>query len=236
MNGSDTLVINFTNQEDATAKAKWSPHDRLDITKDGLGWDGENSSSFDSWIETKPMPVGFSWRPLTQTGVQVVIDPAPSSFKLPNGQTSTPYPGQVYVRHSPDSKHWSSWQALRHDSAQDRNVGKRTFSGIVAIPHRERLNYQKRLTAYTKRTDVAWASDEEALAFLIVKEQPEFFRDNKSFIGYLQFLFEGSSRGSQRIREFRATAGWGMSGRHMPARDPATEKDRYVPWRFVAPK
>ena len=235
--GNNELAIDFTNQDDAISKATWSHPDRIKITKDGLGWEGESSSSIDSWIRTNPMPVGLSWRPLTHTNVYVTIDPAPSSYKLRNGQTQKiPYPGIVYVRYSPDRMHWSSWQALRYETDKEQFKGKSFFSGVVAVPHQARRNYQRHLEAYLQRKDVAWASDEAALAASILKKQPEFFRKNSPFIGYLQFLFEGSSRGSQRIRKFRASAGWGLSGMHMPARDPKAEKNRYGPWSFVAPE
>jgi hypothetical protein len=43
--------VDFTKAKDAQAKASWSPAEKLSITKEGLGWDGEGASSCDGWIE-----------------------------------------------------------------------------------------------------------------------------------------------------------------------------------------
>ncbi len=229
------LAIDFTDAEDAADKATWSVPDKLEITELGLGWDGKKTASFQGWIETKPLALGFAHRPVQAASLRVVISPTPTSFKLPNGQKSTPYVGQVFVRHSPDRKHWSSWHSLDRHKPNDHHPGLRSFAGKVSIPQRSRTEYEKYYYAFREREDVTWQDDEEEIAHTILKEQPHFFRDHKPFIGYVQFLFEGPFHGTQRIQEVKIIATWVVSGMHKQL--PPDNRDTFdrAPWKFVAP-
>lgn len=230
--GSESLAIDFTKPEDAKKKATWSDPGRLTITDKGLGWDGAENALREGWIQTQPLAVGLSWRPAQSVNVNVVISPAPKVITLPNGHQSTPGAGVMFVRHSPDGKHWASWQLL--NDVSDNKAAVRSFSGRVAIPHRDRAEYERLYEKYHK-LDVPWKSDEEALAAWIVKQQPNFFRDHRPFIGYVQFLFEESFWGGRRITRFEARASYGVNGMHSPPRDKGADKDRHIPWRFRAP-
>ena len=106
------LQIDFTNASDARSKATWFKPGKVTVSKDGLGWDGEAVASRDGWIQTKPLAVGMSWRLPTGVSARVSIHPLPAEVVLSNGQKTTPYGGDVYVRYSPDLEHWSSWQVL----------------------------------------------------------------------------------------------------------------------------
>ena len=143
------FAIDFTNAKDAAAKADWSEPKKLTVSANGLGRDGEPASSRDGWIQTKPLAVGLSWRAPSAISVRVTLRPSPAEFGLNNGQKSTPYGGDVYVRYSADLQHWSSWQVLQHAKPQTpyekRNPGRR-FQGPVGIPRRERREYGRLLS------------------------------------------------------------------------------------------
>lgn len=229
--------IDFTDAKDAEAKASWSPAEKLSITKDGLGWDGEGAASYDGWIETKPLAVGLSWRPAQTVNVRVVIVPAPAEIVLNSGQKYTPDAGDCYVRYSPDMKHWSSWQALQRDqprSVDEKRTPGRYYTGQVRVPYRENSEYRALVSEYSK-LDVPWKSDEEAAVRWILGRNPDFFARRLPFVGYLEFLVEGGFRGGQRIRSFRAEVSCGIGGEHYPPKDRAAYKERdSSPWRFKA--
>jgi hypothetical protein len=209
----------------------------LTVTRDGFGFDGEVQELREAWIQTKPLALGLSWRPPYAVSVRATILPPPTEINLKNGQKFTPYGGDVYVRYSPDRKHWSSWQALQSTEAQfpeeKKNPG-RYFSGTVRVPYRDREPYGKLLSDYS-RLDVPWKSDEEAAVRWILERDADFFSKQIPFIGYIQFMFEGSLYGGQRIRSLRAQVFYGMSGLASIPKDESIQKEREgVPWRFDA--
>lgn len=233
-----TLRIDFTNKKDAQKKAFWSPSDKMDITKQGLGRDGDPIFSIDGWIQTMPMALGLSWRAPYNISVRVTIPPPPIEIVLDNGQRGIPYVGDVYVRYSPDLKHWSSWKVLEHTGSlyrEDKKEPGRHYTATIRVPYRERSTYTKLLSDYAK-LDVTWKSDEEAAVHWILSRQPEFFSINIPFIGYVEFLFEGSIREGQRIKFLKADVSYlAMDGSHIPPKDTNAYKDRdSSPWRFKA--
>ena len=140
----------------------------------------------------------------------------------------------MFVRYSPDGKHWSSWQAMDYPKPQSQLVTKRKFTTFVNIPQRERQEYISYMKKYWK-LDVPWTSDEQALVKWILRQDPEFFSKHIPFVGYLQFLYEISLPAGQRITEFHATASFGLSGLHQPPKDRNVYKERdNIPWRFRA--
>ena len=232
--GMEELKINFTDKDDAKRKATWSEPDKINITKNGLGWDGEQNASRDSWIETIPLAVGLSWRPAQSAKITVEIEPEGKSITLPNGQTYTPSIGSMFVRYSPDGKHWSSWQAMNYPRPRGSAVTKRKYTAFVNVPRREREEYIRYLKKYWK-LDVPWVSDEEALVKWILRQDPKFFSKYIPFVGYLQFLYENSLPGGQRITKFHATANFGVGGMHQAPKDKEVYKKRgHIPWRFKA--
>ena len=231
------LDIDFTNKADASAKATWSEPELLNFTEEGLGWDGDAASLRDGWIQTEPLAIGLSWRPAVGANIRVSIHPKPAEFTLANGQKSTPYPGDVFVRHSPDRKHWSSWQVLQRVDGQptaDNQEPGRWFSGTIQTPHVEREEYNRRVREYS-RLDVPWTSDEEAAVKWLLGQEPDFFARHLPFAGYVQFRYEGGFYGGQRIKSFRADVSYGLSGLHQPPKDDAIYNERSsLPWRFDA--
>lgn len=231
------FTIDFANEKEATEKATWSEPDKLTITKKGLGWDGEAASSRDGSITTKPIAIGYSWRTPSSAMIRVTIDPAPTSLKLNSGQESTPYPGNIFVRYSTDSAHWSSWQVLPttkpYPEQEKASKPGRNFGGLIQIPRSDSAEFHEFLQTYSRRDDVPWASDQEAAAKWIHEQNPDFFAKNIPTIGYVQFLFEGSFYGGQRIERFFIDISYMMSGKHHPPKDPALRNDRdSIPWRF----
>lgn len=232
--GREELKINFTDIDDAKEKAVWYDPNKINITKNGLGWDGQQNASYDSWIQTIPLAVGLSWRPARSVNITVEIEPEVKSFTSPNGQTRTPYIGNMFVRYTPDGKHWSSWQAMDHPKPQRQPLYKRKFKAFVNIPRRERQEYISYMQKYW-RLDVPWTSDEEALVKWILKQDPEFFSKYIPFVGYLQFLYEISLPGGHRITKFHANAGFSLGGIHQAPKDKNVYKERdNIPWRFKA--
>jgi hypothetical protein len=228
------INIDFTSPRDAETKATWSEPDQIMVSRDGLGWDGDAAVLRDGWIQTKPLALGFSWRPAFGMSVRVAIQPPPHEFALNNGQKTTPYAGDVYVRYSPDLKHWSSWQSLQRaepQSIEEKKKPGRHYSGTVSVPYRERTEYGKLIADYS-RLDVPWKSDEEAAVKWILDRDPEFFSKRIPFIGYVEFLFEAGFYGGQRIQSFKAEIGYGIGGEALLPRDDAVSKNRDVPWRY----
>jgi hypothetical protein len=232
-----SLAIDFTDASDAKAKAAWSEPDKLTVSTNGLGWDGEAASSRDGWIETIPLALGLSWRPPHAVSIRVSIHPKPSEFVLNNGQKSTPYAGDVHVRYSPDLEHWSTWQVFQtsepQSNAEKQNPG-RHFSGTVRVPYSERDQYGKLISEYA-RLDVQWKSDEDAAVRWILDKEPDFFAKQLPFIGYVQFRYEAGFYGGQRVTSFKADVSYGMSGIHSAPKDKDAYKDRdSLPWSFRA--
>jgi len=237
--GFKSLAIDFTNADDAKAKATWSEPNKLNVTTNGLGWDGETVACRDGWVQTTPLALGESWRPPGRISVRVSIHPRPSEFVLNNGQKLT-CSGEVYVRYSPDLRHWSTWQVLETSEPQSyekQNPG-RHFSGTVCVPDAEREQYGKLISEYS-RLDVPWKSDEDAAVRWILEKNPDFFNKELPFIGYVEFRYEAGFYGGQRITSFKADVSYGMSGMHLLPKDKDSDsyKNRFSkPWSFQAEK
>lgn len=207
------LQIDFTNNTDAQAKATWSNPEELEVTEDGLGWDGQVTSSRSIWIRTIPFAIGFSWYPPINSSITLRMQPEIYEHIL-NGKKHTSYPGNLYVRYSPDLLHWSTWQAVQCKQQNINGVTKsdgRNFTGYISIPICERQQYQELLFEYEK-LDVPWKSDEDAAVRWIVENDPDFFAKQLPFIGYVEFLYENDFRGGERITKFEAELCYSTGG------------------------
>jgi len=222
--GNTQQVIDFTQPEQAAKSATWSNPKQLDCTKEGFGWDGEKRASYDGWIETEPLAIGTNWRPTHNAGIRIklqtnypaVVAPTPNS-KLFN----TP---SIYVRYSADRVHWSDWQPT--DFSEDpRAPGNVLYTTRVGVPQRASKSYQAKFQEWSRRADIAWASDEDEFCRWLVQQQPEFFAKERPFVGYVQFLVEGSFKGSERLTRFEADVQWDVSGVHQsPKNDPQNKR------------
>ncbi len=226
--------IAFTNAADAQTNATWSEPDKITVSKQGLGWDGDGAELRTGWILTKPVALGLSWRPTYAISVRAQIQPPLREFTLNNGQKSTGDPGDMYVRYSPDLKHWSSWQALQpaeSQSVEEKKTPGRDYGGTIRVPDRERSEYSRLVSEYSQM-DVPWKSDEEAAVKWILNREPDFFARHIPFIGYAEFLYEGEFHGSQRIQSLKVEISYGIGGLHSIPRDEAVYRNRDVPWRY----
>lgn len=209
--GINKWVVNFTNPAAAITNATLSEADKFLISTNGLGWGvGQTNMYQDFWIQSVPVAIGTSWRPARAAYVTVEIDSKPTDDS------------SCFVRYSPDTKHWSSWQALDQ------------HHGLIEVPQTASRDYDRLFSEYSKM-DVPWRNDEEAAVKWILKSQPNFFKTNQPFIGYVQLRMEGSMPGNERIRQIKMQLSWGVSGFHNFPKDPDAEKNRDGPWRFKAP-
>jgi len=225
----DSQSIDFTNMSKDDPRVTFEPADKLSFTKDGLGWDGDATSSFDGSFTTAPIATGTAWRPVGGVTLEGTVCPLSQVFR--NGV----WKGELYVRYSPDKKNWSSWQMLQvkgNPKPGDKGI---KFSGMLSVPEIARRRYYELVEEYSK-LDVPWGSDEEAAVKWILKKDPDFFAKNLPFIGYIQFHFEGPFRGGERITSFEYSISFGVGGLHLPPKDPDAYKKSEGPWRFDATK
>jgi hypothetical protein len=230
-----SLEIDFTDFREAAEKCSWSEPDIITVSGDGLGWDGDPASLRDGWIHTAELPLGLSWRAPAAVSVSVTMIPGVEDIVLDNGQVTTPYSGDVYVRYSADGLHWSTWQVLQQGQYQAGTTSAgpgRHFHGSVRVPYSERGTYQDLLREYAEM-EVPWKSDEEAACRWIAEKDSDFFRETIPFIGYVEFLYEGSFHGGRRLESFTAEVTCGMSGLHYAPEDESIYEDRDSrPWSF----
>jgi hypothetical protein len=232
MKGNARVDIDFTKPQEAQAKAIWNRHDLIVCTSDGIGWDGRKGEFCDVQIQTNgSTAVGWSWRTVYAVTVRAEIVPA-GHFEFGNGTTIYPA-GQFFARYSPDAKNWSSWCALRMDVPKDKSNPKQTYSGLLRVARKEQDPYRQLISEYGK-LEVPWKSDEEAAVKWILEKDPQFFQKTIPFIGYVQFLFETSLEGGQRIREIHFELFFGAGGMHSAPKDKEAYAARDVPWRFKA--
>lgn len=229
IDSANTLTINFKDPNDAKAKATWSEPNLINVISQGLGWDGQKNACRDSWIMTKELAIGLSWRPTQCANITVELEPLLKTVTLDNGQTFTPSIGIMYVRHSPDAKHWSSWQVMK---LNDQKASKYQYNAEVRVPYKDRREYEGYVRQYWSR-DVLWKSDEEAIVKWIVENDPNFFEKPPPFIGYVQILYETCLYGSQRLTRMDLMAGWGVGGKSSIPKDENILKERAnTPWRY----
>lgn len=203
---ADHLTIDFANDKDARSKAEWSIPNGGKINEDGLGCD--KKVCLDSWIQTKPLALGLSWRPTSGARITVKIA-SPTANPFRSGEdVSKPPDGEFFARYSPDCKHWSTWQTLARD---EKETTAAVFKGDLGVPNRERQTYDHYLEKFYK-TIKNYDADEEAAVRWILEREPNFFEHELPFVGYVEFLFEGPMSGPWRIKQFEAEVLWGISG------------------------
>ncbi|MBX3161647.1 MAG: hypothetical protein KF773_37145 [Deltaproteobacteria bacterium] len=224
--GMHQLKLDFT-RPGAAKQATWTSSPKLVLGPKGLELRAPGPEVFDLALTTEPMATGTSWRPAGGVGITATVSPAAAPVTLDNGQTYTPQPGRLYARYSPDAKHWSSWQVMAMPTPYH-------YSGELAVPRTHAAPYDELVEKYGK-LDVPWKSDEEAAVQWILKAQPDFFAKHQPFVGYVQFLYEATLAGGQRIERLDADVSFGIGGAHVAAKDPKVAAKREGPWRFRAP-
>lgn len=227
-----SLDIDFTDPVAASGLCAWSDRGIITSTSEGLGWDGDPASLRDGWVLTEPLALGLSWRAPTSVSVRVTMLPGVETILLDNGQTTTPYQGDVYIRYSSDLRNWSTWQSLQPMNADSSTAGERHYQGTISVPYLVREPYNSLLAEYALM-DVPWRSDEEAACRWIESENPGFFDDCIPFMGYIEFLWEGSFHGGRRLTSFTAEITYAMSGLHYAPEDESVYASRdSMSWSF----
>lgn len=232
MLGNKSFVLDFTRPEEARQKATWTDSRAFSLSSEGLGFSGAENTRRDLTVETTELvAIGWSWRPVTGVTITAKIEP-PGEFQF--GDRSVTYPhGSIFARYSPDGKYWSSWQNLQRQEPKDRANPQQVYRGTLHVPRKEREPYERLLREYS-RMDVPWSSDEEAAVRWILVSDPQFFAKSIPFVGYVQFLFETSLHGGQRVKRIHVDMTYGAGGLHAPPRDETVYKTRQGPWRLRA--
>jgi hypothetical protein len=225
--GSQSFDFTKISKEDALIT--FEPADKLSLTKGGLGWDGDAHSSYEGSFTTAPVATGTAWRPTGSVTLECTLFPATQVFR------KGVWKGDLYVRYSPDKKHWSSWQLLQvNDKPQPSDKGIK-FAGRLRVPEIDSRRYYELVQEYSK-LDVPWQSDEEAAVKWILQKDPEFFAKNQPFIGYVQFHFEGLFRSGERVTALDCNISYSIGGLQSIPKDPNAYKNSEGPWRFDASK
>ena len=219
---SQHQVIDFTQLEQAAKLAKWSDPKTLGCNKDGFGWNGDGRSYRDGWIETEPLAIGTVWRPTQRAGIQIKLQTNYPAV-VGKGNSKSLDGLDIYVRYSADRSHWSDWQPTEMKE-DPRLPGTLLYTARVGVPRRSQQTYKAKFDEWSRRDDIAWASDEDAFCSWLVKQEPDFFAKERPFVGYVQFLIESSFKGGQRLSCFEADVIWTMSGFHHPSQRSNCEK------------
>ena len=221
---STTYKLNLTDVKEAPKKAKWSDPDRIEVTGQGLGWGSrDDEGSRDFWVQTAPIGIGLSWRPTSGASIKATV-------------MHTGTAGLLYARYSVDARRWTAWQLLESaGKGRTTSFPTEVFQGTLRVPHRESARYHELRLEYSRRDDVPWRSDEEALVKEIFKREPAFFEKTTPFIGYVQFLYEAQLHGGDRVKGIQADFGWIVGGKHHAPKDEKSWEGRDLPWRFEAP-
>jgi len=234
----DRVLIDLTDPNSpAEHSLVWTPHKKVQQTDKGLVFSyPKSNASVDFGLLTKPYAIGLSWRPTQSVRLDVELSPVGKETKYSGG---TLYPSyySVYVRYSTDLKNWSSWHVLQNqhlDWETRIKADKHKFNIQLQVPQKARKEYTEYLYKYMKM-DVPWTSDEEALVKWILTKEPNFFKKQIPFIGYIQFLCEGGMRANQPLSKMKIEISWGVGGTHSLPRDEDVYKNRdNVPWRYKA--
>lgn len=208
------VVLDFTQPDKIKQMAHWTDEHYISSTRDGLGWDGKAREHRDVAIETvEPTAVGWSWHPVTTVNIVTEVIPAGKfTFKENGGVTFPSAASTLYARYSPDGKHWSTWQALKPQVPRDKEHPRLWIQGTLRVPRKARQRYAKLLREFAG-TDRPISVDEEAAVRWILEKQPDFFKHELPFIGYVEFLYETSLQGNQRLKRLKINLNYWRGGR-----------------------
>jgi len=234
------LQVDFTQPEDANAKATWSSTN-AGLSKEGLGWSGNPPRTSNLWIETRPLPLKLAWRPPASVGLRLQVDMSTTMIAQPDGKPQEPAIGCLYARYSGDAKHWSSWQPLPQEWIE-KEEGKVIFHGQLMIPDKIREPYKKLLEEYAAyiATEKPFQTEQDQAAALrwILNKQPDYLQRQIPFIGYVQFLYEVQLTEGRRIRSFDIMVDYHMGYHLDPINrriDAEEERKRWSePWSYRA--
>jgi len=141
--------------------------------------------------------------------------------------------GNVFIRHSPDLKHWTDWQVQEQQPEHPApNMSQSPRKGTLAIPRIHREHYQKLCDEFAVNSPDVPFRHEDVVRW-ILKGDPGYFAKGIPFIGYVQVMVEASLSDQQRIKGIHVSACSVIDG--MVYRIPAQEREELQgKWSFVA--
>lgn len=249
--------IDFTSPEAVQGKATWSTPSKLplDFTPAGLGCDAviADNAMIDACIETKPIAVGTYGQPWLDADISVDV----TGFIDEAGYSCV---GRVFVRHSPDLKHWTTWQALMrkqpeqlaaelkrwqkkphplwrevaHNAAEEEYIRKTIFVGTLDVPRSVRARFENRLEEFAATKPPRPKFQEDALRWILVKDPGYLAESTPSFIGYIQFQIEAYLGRERRIKSLSISCVSDADPLIGHLQD-GNDYSGYDRWQFVAP-
>jgi hypothetical protein len=251
--------LDFTSKEAVQTKATWGgPVEYpLDFKADGLGNSSMSERSMIAvWVETAPIAVGTWKQPWNHADLSVKVN----RFEGDDGHSCV---SRVFVRHSPDRKHWTTWHALafrplaelraemeRFKTREAELAGTRSswseadpiewhsfaiFRCSLEIPRSTRARYEQLLAAFAKTNPPRPKFQEDAVRWILARE-PDYFQKEIPFIGYLQFLIEANVGRSPRRLKTVVIDGLSLADGLAGHLTDTNRADYEGPWRFVAPQ
>lgn len=220
----------------AQASATWS--ESLSQGVRGLSFPSNRLDS--AWIQTFPIPVGLAWRPPTEADVAVAIEGAFTDAFVKEDRSM-----YAYIRYGCDRRNWSTWIPMAHTTGalhsestlaqlhRDDDRRQKTFSATLRIPSEVGKSYWEGMDAWRK-TDPAWADDQDAYSRWLLSRNPAFFERTFPFLGYIQIRFENPSgfHGVTNIKSIRIRGSWVVGGLHSPPKGGAYPESDESAWRL----
>ena len=212
--GLSELDMDFTKADDVKAKARWEDTDLFGPGSQGFGRKaGARGGRRVTLRIVEPLALGVWWRPTDNARVRVRLAYA--------GEHAASVPATVYVRSSCGARHWSEWHHVTPERS-DPPKAARGFETTLQVPRKSREGYFRALREWS-RTDVPWASDEEAFVTWWKERHPQAFTTSRPFLGYLQFMLELDLPEGTHLTSFEADVTWVVSGVSAIPKDPAVE-------------
>jgi hypothetical protein len=202
------LKLDFTDSN-VVQQASWTQSVSLKLGPNGLSNDALRNSFLPFQLQTTdPIAIGVYWWPAQSASILATLN------------TSNTDSGHLFARYSPDTKHWSTWQAIARQGPIEPTT-QYTFSGELTVPQQEFGAFAELCNEHQGRGP----RDAEACVGEILKSQPDYFAKHQPFVGYVQFLYEADFWGGRCIEQLDINIFYGV----------AFDRGRSdIPWHFRA--
>ncbi len=220
---SGRVTFDLTDSAFASKFARWSTPERIGVRDGGIGFDGRSTGELvDGWIETtEPVGVGLMSKAARHVSLTITLPWSRAGLM-----------GHVFVRFGVDGTHWSEWISIaRVPKKIESDDPTETFRGSVGVTRREAGDFWARREALPKQG--SRRIDEDEAARLITASEPEYFATHRSFVGWIQVLWEGTFSSGARLPSIQIEWSAAIAGPDGVSEDPT----RRGPWCFlVKPK
>jgi hypothetical protein len=187
----------------APAGATWDTYFNLTDAGLVLGALPAPNARRDTWVQSQPFPIGYSWRPPSSAGFRIYLD---GSF----GENSS---GglRIFIRYSCDKNHWSTWyEAI--SSEEKSPEGSKIYRETISIPGAGNGRYYSLMQDW-RDSKPAWSSDETDFCEWLIQKEPDFFAKEFPFIGYVQVRLEKwSTQSAEQLKAITVESTWAISG------------------------